>query len=225
MWKLIKPFLRLICTDIQYQEFRRLVLVYLANLGYSNSLKRMDKKIVNLFSGKKNGVFIEVGAADGVDQSNTILLEKKYNWTGLLVEPISEQFNFCKKIRKNSFVENCCLTSFANSLEKSEIYSSNLTSRVVKKNDLEENKEIEIVKNDNLDNLLNKYHMENVDIMSLDVEGYEVEVLDGYNDDKKVIEYLIVETWDFKKFSSYAKNRNWQYVCSWSKSDFLFKLR
>ena len=210
---------------MQYQDFRRLILVYLANLGYSNSLRRMDNKIVDLFLGKKNGVFIEVGAADGGDQSNTILLEKKYSWTGLLVEPISEQFNFCKKVRKNSFVENCCLTGFENSSEESEIYSSNLTSKIVTKNNLKENNEIEIVKNDNLDNLLKKHHIENVDIMSLDVEGYEIEVLNGYNDDKKVIEYLIVETWDFRKFSSYAKNRNWQYVCCWSESDFLFKLR
>ena len=58
----------------------------------------MDRKIVDLFSGKKNGIFIEVGAADGVDQSNTLLLEIKYSWTGLLVEPISDQFNFCKKV-------------------------------------------------------------------------------------------------------------------------------
>ena len=61
--------------------------------------------------------------------------------------------------------------------------------------------------------------------MSLDVEGYEIEVLDGYSDDKKIIEYLIVETWDFDKFLIYAKNRNWQYICSWSGSDFLFKLK
>ena len=81
------------------------------------------------------------------------------------------------------------------------------------------------LKNNNLDNLLKKYHIENVDIMSLDVEGYEIEMLNGYNDDKKIIECLLVETWDFRKISSYAKDRNWQYVCNWSESDFLFKLR
>ena len=225
MWKLIKPIFQLILSDMQYQKFRRLILVFLANFGYSNSLRRMDRKIVELFSGKENGVFIEVGAADGVDQSNTLLLERKYSWTGLLVEPISDQFNFCKKVRENAFVENCCLGSFEGSLGESEFYSSNLTSRVVKKNDVEQTNEIEIVKNNSLDNLLKKYHIETVDIMSLDVEGYEIEVLDGYNDENKIIEYLLVETWDFEKFSSYAKTRNWQYVCSWGVSDFLFKLR
>ena len=33
------------------------------------------------------GFFIEAGAADGMRFSNTLLLEMKRNWTGLLVEP------------------------------------------------------------------------------------------------------------------------------------------
>jgi FkbM family methyltransferase len=33
------------------------------------------------------GFFIEAGAATGVDASNTYLLETQYGWTGLLVEP------------------------------------------------------------------------------------------------------------------------------------------
>ena len=36
---------------------------------------------------KKRGFFIEAGASDGENISNTLYLEKKYNWKGLLVEP------------------------------------------------------------------------------------------------------------------------------------------
>ena len=36
----------------------------------------------------RNGFFIEAGADDFLSGSNTLLLEEKYNWTGLLVEPI-----------------------------------------------------------------------------------------------------------------------------------------
>ena len=57
-------------------RIRRLFLVFLINFGFSNSRKRMDQKIVKLFNSKRNGFFIEVGAADGVDTSNTFLLEK-----------------------------------------------------------------------------------------------------------------------------------------------------
>ena len=41
-----------------------------------------------IFQGKvKHGFFVEAGADDFLFGSNTLLLEEKYNWTGLLIEP------------------------------------------------------------------------------------------------------------------------------------------
>ena len=40
----------------------------------------------------KNGFFVEAGADDFLDGSNTLLLEEKHNWTGLLVEPFIYRF-------------------------------------------------------------------------------------------------------------------------------------
>ena len=42
-------------------------------------------EIEKLFGGKKNGFFIEAGAFNGEDISNTLLFEMKYNWTGILI--------------------------------------------------------------------------------------------------------------------------------------------
>ena len=36
----------------------------------------------------RNGFFVEAGADDFLSGSNTLLFEEKYNWTGLMVEPI-----------------------------------------------------------------------------------------------------------------------------------------
>ena len=45
-----------------------------------------------LFQGKiKNGFFIEAGAWDFSFNSNSLWYELKYNWTGLLIEPILDQ--------------------------------------------------------------------------------------------------------------------------------------
>ena len=44
------------------------------------------KDIKRLLDVKKPGFFIEAGAADGENLSNTLFLEIKHKWTGLLVE-------------------------------------------------------------------------------------------------------------------------------------------
>ena len=38
------------------------------------------------FFNKENGFFIELGAYDGLIQSNTAFFEKSKNWTGILIE-------------------------------------------------------------------------------------------------------------------------------------------
>lgn len=47
-----------------------------------------DMWVINeVFQGKRAGVFVELGAADGFSDSNTFVLEKHYGWTGFLIEP------------------------------------------------------------------------------------------------------------------------------------------
>ena len=49
---------------------------------------------------KKNGYFVDIGANDGKTLSNTYMLERDYNWTGICVEPLTIEYNKCKDIRK-----------------------------------------------------------------------------------------------------------------------------
>ncbi|MBE9061357.1 FkbM family methyltransferase [cf. Phormidesmis sp. LEGE 11477] len=55
------------------------------------------------------GFFIEMGAGDGLLLSNTAILEKKFNWTGLLIEP-SHQFEKLEENR-NSACINACISN------------------------------------------------------------------------------------------------------------------
>ena len=57
-----------------------------------------DLKVLSYHNNKSNGYFIEIGAGDGVLESNTYLLEKKYGWNGICVDPAEYQFNELKKI-------------------------------------------------------------------------------------------------------------------------------
>ncbi|MDE2020333.1 MAG: FkbM family methyltransferase [Patescibacteria group bacterium] len=40
-----------------------------------------------VFRGKRNGIFVEAGALDGISDSNSAFFEKFRGWSGLLVEP------------------------------------------------------------------------------------------------------------------------------------------
>ena len=66
----------------------------------------------------RNGFFIEVGAHDGIFQSNTLSLEKDLGWTGILIEPSISAYLDCVKNRPNSKCINTALTSFLNMKKK-----------------------------------------------------------------------------------------------------------
>ena len=57
------------------------------NLSFSKSQIRQDLFVLNELDFKKNGFFIEFGAANGLNNSNTFILENKFGWDGLLAEP------------------------------------------------------------------------------------------------------------------------------------------
>jgi hypothetical protein len=64
----------------------------------SFALNQLDLKLrphLNLHG----GFFIEAGANDGVNQSNTLYFEKNLNWKGILIEPIPELAQQCKENR------------------------------------------------------------------------------------------------------------------------------
>ena len=44
-----------------------------------------------LFGGRRGGVFVDVGAHDGVSFNNTVYFEHSLGWQGLCVEPIASQ--------------------------------------------------------------------------------------------------------------------------------------
>ena len=71
----------------------------------SNSQLGQDLQVLKYYSNKRNGFFVEIGASDGIHFSNTYLLESKYNWKGICVEPLPDKFlNLCSN-RPNSY---CC---------------------------------------------------------------------------------------------------------------------
>ena len=53
----------------------------------SKSQLRQDLFVLSELNFKRAGFFVEFGATNGVDLSNTYLLEKDFGWNGILAEP------------------------------------------------------------------------------------------------------------------------------------------
>ena len=78
---------------------------YIKKFRSFNGYENLDKKMLKYIN-YSDGFYIECGANDGVNQSNTWYYEKKLNWKGLLIEPIDDIYKELKKNRsdKNFFL-------------------------------------------------------------------------------------------------------------------------
>lgn len=206
------------------------------------SLNNLDEKMLKYLN-FNNGFFIEAGANDGISQSNTLMYEKKYGWTGLLIEPSSIKYEECKKNRPNCLVENFALVSECYTDET--IYgdfshtntSSSLCGQVTKKEDYfdedlvynldlkNKNSSIVDVPCTTLNKLLKKHNIKNIDFFSLDVEGYEIEVLNGFDLNYYRPKYFLIETgneYRFNLIKSYMETKNYKILENISDVDTLF---
>jgi len=183
-----------------------------------NSINNLDKKLLKYLN-FKDGFYIECGANDGVNQSNTWFFEKSLNWRGILIEPNKKIFEELKKNRssKNIF-ENVALVSESFS-KKIYLTNNNLESKVTGNID---NNNIEVFTS-TLNHILKKNKIYKINLFSLDVEGYEVEVLGGLNLNFFDIDYILIETNDFDKINFMLKNCNYRFEEKLSFHDYLFK--
>jgi FkbM family methyltransferase len=177
-----------------------------------NKGNALDKKLDNLFESKQDGIYIELGANNGLSQSNTAFLNFYRNWTGILIEPCIEGYNLCKKNRPNNIILNygCVSNDYNYNTIKGDFQNSNLMSSIdgerLNSTNLVEVKTITLDKVFEL-HLQNK----NVDLISIDTEGYEYNILLGLNLQKNRPKYILVEIYnkDYEKIKNYLINHNY----------------
>jgi FkbM family methyltransferase len=134
------------------------------------------------FYGKRGGVFLEMGAMDGIKYSNTKFFEDSLGWSGVLIEPIPHLATACKQNRPRSKVFQCAVSQSQTELD---MYSHAAVSSVVGVttpeyyNTWHKDKNIPVIRvsSRRLDDILHEAGVTHIDFWSLDVEGSEYEVL------------------------------------------------
>ena len=160
-----------------------------------NAYHNLDKKMLKYLD-YQNGFYIDCGANDGINQSTTWFYEKNKNWKGMLIEPIPSTFDNLKKNRgKGNIFANVALVSNAFKKENLEIYFNTKDTLIGSALNNKRNQESAIVKAITLSKLLEDQKIQkNIDFFSLDVEGYEFEVLEGIDFKEFKFKYILVET-------------------------------
>ena len=202
----------------------------------SYALNKLDLKMEPYLKDIEDGFYIECGANDGVRQSNTLYFNQKYNWKGLLVEPNPGLFLECVKNRPNDIVENYALVDF--SYQEKEIkghfqftdYVNGLMGQCTVNNPLSawnlHDPSLAISVNAiTLNELLIKHKINKIEFFSLDVEGYEMFVLNGINFEMFRPKFILVENYleDRKKpIIDFMTSKNYTKIEELSDGDTLY---
>lgn len=159
-----------------------------------------------VFCGMRNGVFVDVGALDGILYSNTLMFERELGWTGLCIEPNPDVFSRLIKNRSSICLEIAIsrhegrlpfvkieggtqvLSGLSHSMDprhcdymKREIEKYNTSHSVVEVNVRP------------LTSVLSEHRVAEIHYLSVDTEGGEVDALASIDFDTVMVHAITVE--------------------------------
>lgn len=210
----------------------------ITGIGYFG-LNKLDREIRKL-TPWKNGFFVELGANDGLSQSNTLSFEKYLGYSGILIEPYFKNYEKCVKNRsqKNHFF-NCACVSFEYPDSRMELLYANLMTTPlggevdISDREAHAHKGERYLEGENihkftanattLSEILDLSRAPRIiELLSLDVEGGEIEVLKGINHQKYRFKVICVETRDLDSLTVYLEGAGYNFRKKISHHDYIF---
>jgi FkbM family methyltransferase len=125
---------------------------------------------------------VDIGAHDGIELSNTYLLEKQFDWSGLCIEANPYTFQKLKENRPNSVCLNKLVFNTSGekvefNIAKDPMYSG-ISKLIVRHTHTLNDGEKVVLDTETLSNILSENNSPMlIDYMTIDVEGAELQVL------------------------------------------------
>ena len=169
------------------------------------SQNQQDKNLeYHIFKGYKDGIFVDVGAHNGITFNNTLYFEKNNNWKGINIEPIKKVYDTLLINRPNCINLNCavcnndgnaefyCNTGYTEMISGiKDTFDQRHYKRLEMENELYGGEtEIINVKTKKLETILDENNISTINYLSIDVEGGEFEVIKSINFDKVFIDVI-----------------------------------
>jgi FkbM family methyltransferase len=157
------------------------------NVSNSCQVKNLNDIYLKYFLSVNSGTFVEVGAYDGQEFSNTSCLSD-IGWKGLYIEPVIEFYNRCLARHKNNNIsfENCSIGTIEKEIDifvNGAITTTSL-DQVKTYYDIgwSDKHEVQRCKQFRLDTLLKKYNISRqFELLVVDVEGNETDVFNSFD--------------------------------------------
>lgn len=228
MKKIILLLLAFSISFIQTKDYPKPIPGYYSQKGQDKFLNE------EIFHNKRNGIFIEVGAHDGISFSNTFFFEKNLGWKGICIEPNPDIYS--KLINNRAAV--CLPYGVAEKNEKrtylkcsgfiTEMYSGILDCMDERHKERIENEiaefggstttiEIECMP---LKEIFKKQSITYIDFISIDIEGGEEEAIKSIDFNEVTITVIVVENnFNSDKIKNYLLPLGYEYITKIGKDD------
>lgn len=205
--------------DLNFEEF--------VSINAHRSISQVFQDLWALYEHgeKKSGFFVEFGATNGNDISNTCLLEKVYNWKGILAEPNPFWHDALRQNRSAQIETKCVAAKTGDTLELLLTDDPEFATTT----DFERQGSGKIsVETISLSHMLEQHNApDEIDFLSIDTEGSEYDILSAYDfkTDRKIrliavehnfeepkrsdIRQLLTGNGYVQKYEAYSKFDDW----------------
>lgn len=168
----------------------------------------------NIFQQRSNGFFLDIGATDGIKHSNTKLFEEN-GWSGICLEPRIIDFH---KLCSNRKCVCCNVAAYSTSMNEIEFteyigYGCNLSGITSRLSNVRPslNQRSILTQTISINDLCDQHGVLEIDFISIDVEGSEMEVLKGLDFDKINVTCLTIEN-NENQIEPYMNNQGFSVI-------------